>query len=230
MLIYDPPSSWDNYLQDDQNRNSGVGGIGMGFMNGNLDDSDDDEPTMRRPVKGNAAVEKNKALFDAATGGHQQSHISKPVPAVHSPLRIQQLPTHSQQREIVQPQPRLAPGQRPTAAVLRVELPPPAMPIPRAPIPAFIQPPPSPAGSLNPHPLNAPSTPITPVFARPSFQEKRDVKFKDDAILRGNSEETLLARGTQKGEDFWRRFSFVAKEAPRQQKRCASLEIATFDG
>jgi len=92
------------------------------------------------------------------------------------------------------------------------------MPIPRAPIPAFIQPPPSPAGTLNPHPLNAPSTPITPVFARPSFQGERDVKFKDGAILRGNSEETLIARGTQKGEQFWNRFSFVAKEAPKQEK------------
>jgi len=42
---------------------------------------------------------------------------------------------------------------------------------------------------MNPHPLNAPSTPIAPVFARPSFQEKRDVKFKDDVILRGDSGE-----------------------------------------
>jgi hypothetical protein len=190
----------------------------MGFLNGNLDDSDEDEPYMKQPVKGNAVAEKNKALFDAATGSQ---HISKPAPAVHSPLRLPQPSMQSQQRDIAQPQPRAAP-------VLRVELPPPAMPIPRAPIPAFIQPPPSPAGSMNPHPLNAPSTPIAPVFARPSFQEKRDVKFKDDAILRGNSEETLLARGTQKGEEFWRRFSIVAKEAPKQEKRCADLEIATF--
>jgi len=190
-------------------------------MNGDLDDSDDDEPPMNQPVKGNAVAEKNKTLFDAAIGGQRQSPISKPAPAVHSPSRSPQPPTHLQQREIVQPQPRPAPGQRPAAAVLRVELPPPAMPIPRAPIPAFVQQPPSPVGSLNPHPLNAPSTPITPVFARPSFQEKRDVKFKDGVILRGDSEETLLARGTQKGEDFWRRFSFVAKEAPRQEKRCA---------
>ena len=198
-------------------------------MNGDLDDSDDDdEPPMNQSVKGNAVTEKNKSLFDAAIGG-QQSPISKPVPAVHSPLRSPQPPTYSQQSEIVQPQPRPAPGQRSAGAVLRVELPPPAMPIPRAPIPAFVQPPPSPVGSLNPHPLNAPSTPITPVFARPSFQEKRDVKFQDNAILRGNSEETLLARGTQKGEDFWRRFSIVAKEAPKQEKRCAVLEIPTFE-
>jgi len=194
-------------------------------MNGDLDDSDEDEPFMKQPVKGNAAAEKNKALFDAATGSPP---ISRPAPAVHSPLRTQQPPMYSQQHEIVQPQPRPAPGQRPAAAVLRVELPPPAMPIPRAPIPAFIQPPPSPAGSMNPHPLNAPSTPIAPAFARPSFQEKRDVKFKDDAILRGNSEETLLARGTQKGEDFWRRFSIVAKENPKQEKRYAEFGNCHF--
>ena len=192
-------------------------------MNADLDDSDEDEPIMNHPVKGNPVEEKNKALFDAATGSQ---HISKPAPAIHSPLRPLQPTMPLQQREIAQPQPRPAPGQR--SAVLRVELPPPAMPIPRAPIPAFIQPPPSPAGSMNPHPLNAPSTPIAPVFARPSFQGNRDVKFKEDTILRGNSEETLLARGTQKGEEFWRRFSIVAKEAPKQEKRCANLEIAIF--
>jgi hypothetical protein len=191
-------------------------------MNGNLDDSDDDEAHLQ-PMRGNVTA-KNKALFDAATGGQQQSPISKPTPAVHPPSRSPQPPTHSQLREIAQPQPRPAP-----APILRVDLPPPAMPIPRAPIPAFIQPPPSPAGTLNPHPLNAPSTPITPVFARPSFQGERDVKFKDGAILRGNSEETLIARGTQKGEQFWNRFSFVAKEAPKQEKRCVGTEIATFD-
>ena len=227
MLIH-MLSSWDNYLQDDLNRSSGAGGIGMGFMNGNLDDSDDDERPMKHPVKGNAVAEKNKALFDAATGGQQQSPITKPAPAVHLPPRPHQPPMHPQQLMIAQPQPHPASGQRSAAPVLRVELPPPAMPIPRAPLPAFVQQPPSPAGGLNPHPLNAPSTPITPVFARPSFQEKRDVKFTDAAILRGNSEETLLARGTQKGEDFWRRFSVVAKEAPKQQKRCAGLKIATF--
>jgi hypothetical protein len=205
----------------------------MGLMNGDLDDSDDEGPPMDQPVKGNAVAEKNKALFDAATGGQQQSLISKPAPAAHapsrSPLPSSQPPMYSQQHEIAQPQPRPAPGQHPIAAALRVDVPSPAMPIPRAPIPAFMQAPPSPSGTLNPHPLNAPSTPITPVFARPSFQEKRDVKFNDDAILRGDSEETLLARGTQKGEDFWRRFSIVAKEAPKQDKRCAVSEIATFD-
>jgi hypothetical protein len=223
MLIY-LPFSWDNYLQDDQHRESGVGGIGMGFMNGDLDDSDEDEAFMKQPVQGNAVAEKNKALFDAAT------HISKPAPAAHSPFRPSQPPMPPQQREIAQPRPRPAPGQRPAATVLRVELPPPAMPIPRAPIPAFIQPPTSPAaGSMNPHPLNAPSTPIAPAFARPSFQGQRDVKFKEDTILRGNSEETLLARGTQKGEEFWRRFSIVAKEAPKQDKRYANLEVTIFD-
>ena len=195
-------------------------------MNGSLEDSDEDEPYIKQPVKGSVVAEKNKALFNAATGTRQ---ISKPTPAVHSPLRPLQPATPLQQRVIAQPQPHPAPGQRPAAPVLRVELPTPAMPIPRAPIPAFIQPPPSPAaGSMIPHPLNAPSTPIAPVFARPSFQEKRDVKFKEDAILRGNSEETLLARGTQKGEDFWRRFSMVAKEAPKQEKRCAALENCYF--
>jgi hypothetical protein len=94
------------------------------------------------------------------------------------------------------------------------------MPIPRAPIPAFMpSPSPSPSPSLNPHPLNAPSTPITPIFARPSFQEERKVVFSDGAIMRGNSEETLLPRNTQKGEEFWRRFSYFAKEEPKAKTR-----------
>jgi len=70
---------------------------------------------------------------------------------------------------------------------------------------------------------NPPLTPITPVFARPSpaTLAPPNVKFSNDAIMRGNSEETLLSRSTEKGDDFWRRFSMVAREAnakPTQQK------------
>lgn len=70
---------------------------------------------------------------------------------------------------------------------------------------------PSPS-TRTPQPLPPPPTPITPVFARPRA-ESNVVKFEEKGILRGNSEETLLPRGVGgKGDDFWRRFSMVARE------------------
>lgn len=60
-------------------------------------------------------------------------------------------------------------------------------------------------------------TPITPIFARPSASPApRDVKFSGDAIMRGNSEDALLPRRGDKGDDFWRRFSVIAKEDTKQ--------------
>ncbi|KAF8527502.1 hypothetical protein BU17DRAFT_61639 [Hysterangium stoloniferum] len=63
-----------------------------------------------------------------------------------------------------------------------------------------------------PQPLPPPQTPIQPVFARP--RQPTNITFDDKSgILRGNSEETLLPRGVGgKGDEFWRRFSMVAKE------------------
>lgn len=63
-----------------------------------------------------------------------------------------------------------------------------------------------------PHPLQPPMTPITPVFARPSKSPAApDVKFSDP-IMRGGSEDNLLPKRGERGDDFWRRFSIVAKE------------------
>jgi hypothetical protein len=63
-----------------------------------------------------------------------------------------------------------------------------------------------------PHPLQPPMTPITPVFARPSKSPApSDVQFSE-AIIRGNSEDNLLPKRGERGDDFWRRFSMVAKE------------------
>lgn len=235
--------AWDNYLQNDKDKegrpNSGTGGIGMGLMAGNLDDSDDDDqPAVRpAPVKGTNAPKKPSNLrpnptentrpsFESARNAPGNAQIAKPAPALaaapanRGPSFDRQHPNlNSQQAPMEHPVPRQM--QRPAAAALRVDVPQPVMPIPRAPIPAFTvshSPSPSPSPSLNPHPLNAPSTPITPVFARPSFQSERKVEFAKDAIMRGNSEETLLPRNTAKGEEFWRRFSFVAKEEPKRSK------------
>ncbi|KAI0820418.1 hypothetical protein BC628DRAFT_856906 [Trametes gibbosa] len=63
-----------------------------------------------------------------------------------------------------------------------------------------------------PHPLQPPMVPIAPVFARPSTATSRDVKFASKPIMRGDTEDTVLPRRGQRGDDFWRRFSMVAKE------------------
>lgn len=61
-----------------------------------------------------------------------------------------------------------------------------------------------------PHPLQPPATPIAPVFARPV--KTSAVKFAPgQQIMRGETEETLLSKGGQGGDRFWRRFSMVAK-------------------
>jgi len=61
-----------------------------------------------------------------------------------------------------------------------------------------------------PHPLQPPITPIAPVFARPV--KTSAVKFApEQPIMRGEKEETLLPKRGERGDQFWRRFSMVAK-------------------
>jgi hypothetical protein len=97
---------------------------------------------------------------------------------------------------------------------------------PRMPPPALrlAHPPASPITvPSTPHPLPPTMTPILPVFARPSQHiEPHDVKWGPEPILRGNSEEKLLPRRGEKGDDFWRRFSMVAREESR--KPCAQKQ------
>ncbi|KAF9046204.1 hypothetical protein BJ165DRAFT_1134679 [Panaeolus papilionaceus] len=92
--------------------------------------------------------------------------------------------------------------------------------------PHFAMPPPgSPAPSAaTPHPLLPPVTPITPVFIKPAIPAPQSIKFEDGVatprpakvIMRGDREETLLPSRGEKGDDFWRRFSIVAKEENRK--------------
>jgi hypothetical protein len=91
----------------------------------------------------------------------------------------------------------------------------------------------SPAPST-PHPLHPSVTPITPAFIRPSKSpalqngDAVNVKFLEGKatprkpIMRGNSEETLLPGRGEKGDDFWRRFSMVAKDG-RERKESSWL-------
>lgn len=82
---------------------------------------------------------------------------------------------------------------------------------------AFIAPPPTPRTPL---PLQPPLTPITPAFARPPKEASdRDVKFamQSGAIIRGNSEDVPLRKRGEKGDEFWKRFSMVAKEEGKKR-------------
>ena len=82
--------------------------------------------------------------------------------------------------------------------------------------------------SSTPHPLQPPVTPITPAFIRPASKSPApvNVSFEEGVatprkpIMRGNSEETLLPSRGEKGDDFWRRFSMVAKEDSQKKERC----------
>jgi len=61
-----------------------------------------------------------------------------------------------------------------------------------------------------PHPLQPPATPIAPVFARP--KKTSAIQFaQEQPIMRGEKEETLLPKRGEHGDQFWRRFSMVAK-------------------
>ncbi|KAH9179281.1 hypothetical protein EDB89DRAFT_1926333 [Lactarius sanguifluus] len=69
-----------------------------------------------------------------------------------------------------------------------------------------------------PHPLPPTMTPILPVFARPAQPtQTNEVKWGPEPILRGNSEEKLIPRRGERGDDFWRRFSMIAKEENKKR-------------
>ena len=69
-----------------------------------------------------------------------------------------------------------------------------------------------------PHPLPPTMTPILPVFVRPTQpSQPSEVKWGPEPILRGNSEEKLIPRRGERGDDFWRRFSMVAREENKKR-------------
>lgn len=217
----------------------------MGFMNGNLDSDDDDDDD--RPAVGH----NNKhTVLNAATNSNQSSvPLAAPRPGYAAPIAALHIPSPSpaqtpdsrQQRDMQMPQPKTRPTQVP-AALLPAALrsgPGPAgeglqisMPIatPRGP-PIFPQrqpSSPSPTVPSTPHPLDAPMTPIQPAFLRPA--KSRDIKFEKEAIMRGNSEDHLLPKRGEKGDEFWRRFSMVAKDDAMANHKPSSWLAKTEDG
>ncbi|KAI0081595.1 hypothetical protein K474DRAFT_1567705, partial [Panus rudis PR-1116 ss-1] len=183
---------YDNYIEDSK-RDSGVGALGMGLMNGDMDDDD--------PFDDN-----HKASLEKKTP--QPIPLAAPKPGYAAPVAALNL---------ARPAPAATPdGRLPSPQMSQVQGPKPLTLVTnmgngsRVPPPAAINVP------STPHPLQPPMTPIMPVFARPSTASPapRDVKFATTSpIMRGENEDTLLPRrpGADKG-DFWRRFSMVVKE------------------
>jgi len=193
-----PPSSNTPNANIPGNRDSG---IGAAFLSGDVDEEEDDNdyppiPARRIP---------NTFPLNTAAGRQQRPsplYTSTATTKSHesSPPITDQRPLINQSRDGNFSQPQAQSTPRPLRAAF----------IPKSSSPS----------AMTPHPLQAPKTPISPVFARPALSavQRPGVKFSDDAILRGNSEETLLSRSTPKGADFWRRFSMVVKEEDHPTK------------
>ncbi|KAJ6621807.1 hypothetical protein B0H10DRAFT_2214865 [Mycena sp. CBHHK59/15] len=247
---------YDNYLSPGDaapNRNSGIDALGMGFMNSNMDDSDDDdEEDLRRPrqpASPTASPSKHAALAAAtgvtspAKGTAQPARsnpstpprappaqaIAAPRPGYAAPISALNQSTNGS--PVARPAPTAVPAGRaaPPSGHPNLRI---VAPAPQSPGSSYQTPSPfgSPSPSASPHPLQAPVTPITPVFARPqrtpTVSSVGSVAFDDKRalILRGEGEETLLPRGRgEKGEQFWRRFSMVARD-PDEKRPSAWLQ------
>ncbi|KAG6815758.1 hypothetical protein H0H87_011595 [Tephrocybe sp. NHM501043] len=204
---------YSNYLNDDH-RQSGVGALGLGLMNmADDDDDDDNEPDTRHHHQPPAPSPSKHAALAAATAKTVRRPsppaIAAPQPGYAAPIAALNL---------ARPEPVAAPSRN-----LHIDTAPQMATNPFADPPSFSRQPPSPSPSMisnEPHPLQPPVTPITPVFARP---KPSAVSFASEAtprppkpIVRGGNEDTLLPSRGEKGDDFWRRFSMVAKEENRK--------------
>lgn len=184
---------YDNYVGDEKHRQSGIDALGEGFMNGSMDDYEDDDDKKHLNPKDKEYEANKHNMLAAATGVRRQQTPSPPPQYIASPR-----PGYAATVEaLTMPQPTAAPvGRRPSELDLNNP---------------FYTPEPSPmAVPQTPHPLQPPMTPITPVFARP----RKDIQFAEDekVIMRGGKEDTTLPSRGQRGDDFWRRFSMVVKE------------------
>jgi hypothetical protein len=271
---------YDDYLGDDNNqlrvqpspdRNSGIGALGMGLLNMEDSDSEDEDDIQRMPNSPpgltSGSSSKHAALAAATVSPtppnfspvqqqeqEQQRPISQALfsqlqerPPTQTP-QVSGQPLCSLQPGSHQPQPIAAPRPgypapietlnlarpEPTAASVgrmpnqkpQSRINSPFEPQPRSPYAMPASPAPS-----TPHPLNPSVTPIMPAFIRPSKSPAPhdgcaiNVKFSEGkaiprkVIIRGNSEETLLPGRGERGDDFWRRFSMVAKEGNDRKER-----------
>lgn len=216
---------YDQYLDhgDTANRQSGFGAVGLGFMNGDLSEDEDEDVLMHKPPM--ATESKHGGATNAAS-----IPLAAPRPGYPAPISGLNVPSPAatpEMRHITQPPPVQPPQPMPSA--LKVNRPPADINIhqPRMPVPIYETPSPRPSVPSAPHPLQPPMTPITPVFARPAKSPApKDIQFTGDTIIRGGSEDNLIGKRGEKGDDFWRRFSIVA----RDEKKTSSWLMKTQNG
>lgn len=200
-----------------------MGALGMGFLNGSMDDEDDDDDDVRKaPLakesKQAGPLPSKHAALAAATAGRgtpspPPQYIASPRPGYAAPIAALNL---------ARPEPAQAAQPRQPPLQINTNTPQGQNPF-LSPSEHFGQPPPSPAIPSTPHPLQAPMTPITPVFARP---QKTEISFADEKpIMRAAGEDVLLPKRGERGDDFWRRFSVIAHDNVENRKsgRCAVI-------
>jgi hypothetical protein len=154
--------------------------------------------------------------------------LAAPRPGYPAPVAALKIPSPVATPEMrqVSPTPN-HPQLRPMPNALRVNHPPADTRQPEMPVPIYETPSLRPVVPSTPHPLQPPMTPITPVFARPAKSPApKDIQFTSDVIIRGGSEDNLMPKRGEKGDDFWRRFSIVA----RDEKKTSSWLIKTQSG
>ncbi|EJD40492.1 hypothetical protein AURDEDRAFT_115860 [Auricularia subglabra TFB-10046 SS5] len=179
----------DSYA--DEKRNSGVGAVGMGMLMGDMSDDDDDDdekiappPQKPAPVK-HALLRSNYSASARTPPPQYQARGNQPPPGLHPPAPV-----------MSPPPPGPLPSSRPNLAPLAPH------PQPRA----ALLPPLRPSNveqlhpsTAEPHPLQAPSTPIVAKFA---------VASREPRAAAGNPKN----RTTIFGDEFWMRFNKMAKE------------------
>ncbi|KAK0188131.1 hypothetical protein F5146DRAFT_1141581 [Armillaria mellea] len=210
---------YDSYL--DKKRHSGTGALGMGFLNGSMDDDDDDDDEdYRRPApaaesrQAGPLPSKHAALAAAtASNGNRKGSLSPPPQYIASPRPGYVAPIATL-NSLSRPEPAAAPAPARQHQPLQINVNP---NLPQGQNP-FVLPHNAISSSSvpsTPHPLQPPMTPITPVFVRPA--KGVDIKFRDEKpIMRGNSEGVTLPKRGERGDDFWRRFSVIAKDENRK--------------
>ncbi|OJA17179.1 hypothetical protein AZE42_00232, partial [Rhizopogon vesiculosus] len=214
---------YDQYLDDQDtstsNRQSGFGALGLGLLNGDLSDDEDEDALMHK-----------LPMATEPKHGVPPIPLAAPRPGYPAPVAALKLPSPAatpEMRQVTQPAPLNQPQPHPMPNGLRVNHPPADIRPPRMPAPIYETPSPRPVVPSAPHPLQPPMTPITPVFARPAKSPApRDIQFTGDVIIRGGSEDNLMPKRGEKGDDFWRRFSIVA----RDEKKTSSWLIKTQNG
>jgi len=138
------------------------------------------------------------------------------MPQAQRPMQMPQAPRQMQiprgHPQMSQVPPGLRPG--PGAPLGPLRVPPSPRSYPSSPISSV---------PSTPHPLEEPVTPITPAFLRPT-KTPDSVQFATEPIMRSDSEDHLLPRRGDKGDDFWRRFSMVAKEESNGERESSWLK------